>query len=181
MGWWETRSSQWECCIVAQVGGAVILGGGAFFVQFRRPQMAVKPNYLALAGGGGLGGSIGSAVGIPWSDVVRQLINPRFRPPTETYGWAALDGSFSPGDIQRASFSIISAGASAVAIGAQVAMLEINDIGFRGVTTLCRTRITFPRNLPSLGQAVIDTPQMQGGLGAGAFAFTGVMFYVGTS
>ena len=181
MGWWEQRSSQWEGCIVAQVGGAAVLGGGVFFVMFRCPQVTVKPVYLAMAGGAGLGGSIGSAVGVPWSDVVRQLINPQFRPPTDSYGWSALDGSFSCQDIQRSSFSIISAGASAVVVGAQVAVMELNDVGLWSSRLLCRTRITVPRNLPSVGRTLLDTPQMQGGLGAGAFAFTGVMFYIGTS
>ncbi|MGG5809534.1 hypothetical protein [Falsiroseomonas sp. CW058] len=181
MGWWETRSNQWECCVVAQVGAAAVLGGGVFFLQFRRPQLTTKPVFLALAGGAGIGGSIGSAVSIPWSDVVRQLINPQFRPPTDTYGWSNLDGGFSPQDIQRSSFSIISAGASAVVVGAQVAVLEINDIGFSGVRTLCRTRLSIPSNLPAVGRALLDTPQMQGGLGAGAFAFTGAIFYIGVS
>jgi hypothetical protein len=65
MGWWEKKSSRWQSCVVAQAGGAAILGGGVFFVQFRSPDIAVKPCFVAIAGGAGMGGSIGSAVSIP--------------------------------------------------------------------------------------------------------------------
>lgn len=179
MGWWETRSSRWECCVVAQAGGAAILGGGVFFLMWRTPDVPVKPCFVAIAGGAGAGGSVGSAIGIPYSDIVRQLMNPNFRPPTDSYGWSAMDGSCSCQDLQRSSFSIASVGGSAVVLGAQMAMLEFNDVGLFSTRFLCRTRMTIPRNLPSFGRALYETPQVQGGLGAGAFAFTGIAFYIG--
>lgn len=65
MGWWEQRSSACRIAIVAQVAGAVGLGAGAFFPQFISPDLSVKPVFLAIAGGLGTGGSIGSSVRIP--------------------------------------------------------------------------------------------------------------------
>lgn len=182
MGWWEQSSSRWEACIVAQVGGAAVVGGGGFFIQFRTPDMTVKPCFLALAIGVGAGGSIGSAVSIPWSDVVRQLINPHFRPPTDSYGWSNLDGTFSCQNIQRASFSITSVGGSAIVVGAQYCMFAVNGFSFaHGPCSYFNTRLNIPSDLPSLGQAVLNTPQMQGALSLGAFAFTGSLFYVGVN
>lgn len=181
MGWWEARSSRWECCVVAQMGGAAVLGGGVFFLQWRSPDVPVKPVFIAIAGGAGVGGSIGSAVGVPYADVVRQLINPNFHPPTDSYGWAAMDGTCSCKDLQRSSFSIVSAGASGIVVGAQVAALEFNDVGIFSTRFLCSTRITIPPDLPSFGRALYEAPQIQGGLGAGAFAFTGIAVYIGVS
>lgn len=181
MGWWERNSSRWEVCVVAQMGGAAVLGGGAFFLQFRSPDLdSVKPVFLALAGGVGAGGSIGSAVSIPWSDLVRSLINPQFRPPTDSYGWSNLEGTFSCADMQREKFEIVQAGASAVIVGAQVAYLTLTEVHlFSPNRQLAHTRITFPTNLPQVGSALLDLPQIQGGLGAGAFAFAGTLFYLG--
>lgn len=180
MGWWEQSSSSWKACIVAQVGGAAILGGGVFFMQFRAPGMSVRPNFLALAVGFGGGGSIGSAVGIPYSDVVRQLMNPQFRPPVADYGWSDLNGAFACQDIQRQQFDIAQAGASAVVLGAQVAAFSITRSTLFGTgRVICETRLNIPRNIPSFTGAVIDTPQVQGGLGMGAFAFRGSLYYIG--
>lgn len=183
MGWWEAESSRWECCVVAQAGGAAILGGGVFFLQFRCPEVPVRPVFVAIAGGVGAGGTIGSAVGIPYVDIVRQLINPRFRPPTETYGWSAMDGTCTCDDLQRSHFSIVSVGAAGIVVGAQVVVI---DFEARGLFTgrrrrLLQTRLTIPPNLPSFGRALYETPQVQGGFGAGGFGFTGMAFYIGTS
>lgn len=181
MGWWEQRSSRWQACIIAQLGGAAVLGGGVFFLQFRSPDIPVRPVFLAVAGGVGAGGNIGSAVSIPYSDIIRQLINPNFHPQTQDYGWSALNGTFSCQDIQREKFDIAQIGASAVVLGAQLCLFTITDVGlFQPDRELCSSRISVPSNLPQVGQALMDLPQMQGGLGAGAFAFTGTIFYIGT-
>lgn len=105
--------------IVAQVGGAAVLGAGAFFLMVKSASVPVKPVFLAFAGGIGAGGSIGSGISIPWSDVIRQLINPNFRPDVDNYGYADLTGTFSCHDIQRESIDFRQATASAIAVGAQ--------------------------------------------------------------
>ncbi len=180
MGWWEQKSSRWQACVVAQAGGAAMLGGGVFFIQFRSPDLSVKPCFVAIAGGAGLGGSVGSAVSIPYSDVVRQLINPNFHPPIGEYGWGGMTGSFSCEDIQREQFDIAQIGASIVVVGAQLAVFTIRDIGFFGAgDVITTTRLNIPRNLPAFGTAILDTPQIQGALGVGAFAFRGSIFYIG--
>ncbi|MCS6932066.1 MAG: hypothetical protein NZM27_07645 [Acetobacteraceae bacterium] len=181
MGWWEQRASNWKMVVVAQVGGAAGFGAGAFFLMFKSASIPVKPVFVAVAAGLGMGGSVGSSVSIPWSDVVRQLINPNFRPPVEDYGYSDLVGTFSCQDIQRESIDFLQATASAIAVGAQYADVQCTDISlFRSSRTLFTTRIAVPRNLPQVGRALLDLPQVQGGLGAGAFAFTGTLFYIGT-
>ncbi|SFK87426.1 hypothetical protein [Falsiroseomonas stagni] len=180
MGWWEKKSSRWQSCVVAQAGGAAVLGGGVFFIQFRSPDVSVKPCFVAIAGGAGMGGSIGSAVSIPYSDIVRQLINPNFRPPTDDYGWGAMSGNFSCEDIQREQFDIAQIGASAVVIGAQLAAFTIREVAIFGEgDVITATRFNIPRNLPSFGRAVLDLPQVQGAIGVGGFAFRGVVAYIG--
>ena len=182
MGWWEQRSSSWKACVVAQMGGAAILGGGVFFIQFRAPNVQVRPTFLALGIGLGAGGSIGSAVGIPYSDIVRQLINPQFRPPVNDYGWSDMNGDFSCQDIQRQQFDIAQVGASALVVGGQIAAFSVTRTSLFGSgQTLCETRFTIPPNLPAFGLAVIDTPQVQGGIGVGGFVFRGSLFYIGVS
>jgi hypothetical protein len=181
MGWWEQRASDWKMVIVAQVGGAAVVGAGAFFLMFKSPSIPVKPVFIAVAGGLGAGGSIGSGVGLPWADVVRQLINPRFRPDVDNYGYTDLRGTFSCQDIQRESIDFVQATASAVAVGVQFVDVTCTDVNlFTPNRTLFTTRINIPRNLPQVGRALLDLPQIQGGLGAGAFAFTGTLFYIGT-
>jgi hypothetical protein len=184
MGWWEQSSSRWEMAIVAQVGGAAIVGAGAFFLSFRSPDLPVRPNFLAVAGGIGLGGSIGSAISIPWRSVIRQLINPRAVADTASIGWNALSGSFACRDIQRAGFAIAQVGGSAVVVGGQLVYVYAHERGdiedSEPDRRIFSSQVTLPRSLPQLGSALFDLPQIQGGLGAGAFAFDGVMFYVGT-
>jgi hypothetical protein len=82
--------------IVAQMGGAAPAGAGAFFLQFKTPDIQVRPVFLAVAAGVGLGGSVGSAVSIPWSDVVRQLINPQFRPEWVRAHWLHREAYAQP-------------------------------------------------------------------------------------
>jgi hypothetical protein len=108
MGWWERSSNRWRMAIVAQLGGGYVVGAGGFFIQFTAPELGRrKPLFLALAAGPAVGGSIGSAVGIPWSEVVRRLINPDAVPtPRDDLIFSPLDGSFALRDIQGAQFSI---------------------------------------------------------------------------
>ncbi|MFN6954046.1 MAG: hypothetical protein ACK4PG_04530 [Acetobacteraceae bacterium] len=181
MGWWEQRASNWKMVIIAQVGGAAGLGAGAFFLMFKSASVPVKPVFIAVAGGLGIGGSIGSGVSIPWSDVIRQIINPRFRPDVDNYGFSDLRGTFSCQDIQRENIDFVQATASAIAVGVQFVDVTCTDVNlFSPNRTLFTTRIELPRNLPQVGRAMLDLPQIQGGLGAGAFAFTGTLFYIGT-
>jgi hypothetical protein len=181
MGWWEQRASNWKMVIVAQVGGAAGFGAGAFFLMFKSASVPVKPVFLAVAGGVGVGGSIGSGVSIPWSDVVRQLINPRFHPDVANYGYADLRGTFSCQDIQREKIEFVQATASAILVGAQFVDVTCTEVNlFAPNRVLFTTRINIPSNLPQVGRALLDLPQVQGGLGAGAFAFIGTLFYIGT-
>ena len=128
MGWWEQRASNWKMVITAQMGGAAGVGAGAFFLQFKSPDLPVRPVFLAFAGGIGAGGSIGSGVSIPWADVVRQLINPQFRPNVEDAGYSDLRGNFSCQDIQRESISFLQAQASAVVVGTQFADVTCAEV-----------------------------------------------------
>lgn len=113
--------------------------------------------------------------------MVRQIINPRFRPDVDNYGYTDLRGSFSCQDIQRESIDFVQATASAVVVGTQFADVTCTDVNlFSPNRTLFTTRINIPRNLPQVGRALLDLPQIQGGLGLGAFAFTGTLFYIGT-
>jgi hypothetical protein len=181
MGWWEQRASDWKMVIVAQVGGAAVLGAGAFFLMFKSPSVPVKPVFLAFAGGLGAGGSIGSGVGLPWADVVRQLVNPRFRPDVDNYGYTDLRGTFSCQDMQRENIQFVQATASVVVVGVQIVDVTCTEINlFSPNRVLFTTRISIPSSLPQVGRALLDLPQVQGGLGAGAFAFTGTLFYIGT-
>ncbi|WP_376090845.1 hypothetical protein ACE7GA_20615 [Roseomonas sp. CCTCC AB2023176] len=180
MGWWEQRIDGWDICVVAQVGGAAGLGGGAFFLQFRSPNIPVKPIYVAVAAGVGAGGSIGSAISIPWRSLVRQLINPRAVANTNDIGWSKLDGTFSPYNLNHCSFTIGQVGASAAIVGGQFVLVSAFEPHlFSPNVPLFSSNIAWPRSLPQVGSAILDIPQIQGGLGAGAFGFTGSMQYIG--
>lgn len=180
MGWWEKRSDKWKMVIVAQVGAAAGIGVGAFIMNFKSPEIPVEPKFLAFAGGLGVGGSVGSSVSIPWSAIVRQLINPKFSlPPDSEY--TDLKGKFSCQDIQREKISFVQATASVVAVGAQFSHVTCEDINLFGPDTLLfKTTIKIPKNLPEVGSALLDLPQIQGGFGAGTFAFVGTILYIGT-
>jgi hypothetical protein len=181
MGWWEQKSRKWKMVIVAQMGGGVGVGAGVFFLVFKSPDLPVKPVFVAIAGGLGVGGSIGSGVSIPWSDVVRQLINPSFRQP-EDAEFATLTGEFSCAEIQRESISFGQIQGSVIMVGAQVSQVMCWEINMLGPNRqLFETEMRIPRNLPEWGRAALDLPQIQGGLGVGAFAFTGSLFYMGAS
>jgi len=184
MGWWERSSRHWRMAIVAQLGGGAVLGAGGFFIQFTAPELGQrKPRFLALAGGAAVGGSIGSTVSIPWSEVVRRLINPDALPtPTRDLLYSPLDGTFAMRDIQGAQFSITQIGASAAVVGAQIVSVECREwrlFGLGGQRTFVVTDHQVPTDLPSLGRALVDTPQIQGGLGLVALGFTGSLWYIG--
>lgn len=142
-----------------------------------------KPLFLALAAGPTVGGSIGSAVGIPWSEVVRRLINPDTVPtPRDDLIFSPLDGSFALRDIQGAQFSITQIGASAAIVGAQIVSVECRQwrfFGLGGQRTYFVTDHQIPTDLPSLGRALVDTPTIQGGLGVVALGFTGSLWHIG--
>jgi hypothetical protein len=181
MGWWDTQSSKWQMGIVAQMGGAAGIGAGVFFLQFRSPDVPVKPVFVAVAGGIGVGGSVGSGVSVPYSDIVRQIINPKFKPPGDSY-YSDLAGSFSCGDIQREGITFGQMQASAVAIGVQTSSVRCTDVNMFGPSKLLfETVVKIPKNLPQVGQALLDLPAMQGGWGLGAFLFSGTLFHIGTS
>jgi len=184
MGWWETSSRQWRMAIVAQLGGGAVLGAGGFFIQFTAPELGRrKPAFLAIAGGAAVGGSIGSGLGIPYSEVIRRIINPDAIPtPPQDLIFSPLAGEFALRDIQGAQFSITQIGASAAVVGAQIVSVECRQwrfFGLGGQRTWFVTDHQVPTDLPSLGRALADTPQIQGGLGLVALGFTGSIWYVG--
>lgn len=182
MGWWTTSSSRWEMAIVAQMGGAAGFGAAAFFLQFRSPDLPVKPVFLAIAGGVGIGGSVGSTIGIPYSAIIRQMINPQAVVDTNSIGFSALDGTFNCEQINHALFSTAQAQASVVVVGVQAVAVNCEEARLLGPNIpRFSGRITLPRNLRQVGQALLDLPQIQGGLGAGVFAFTGPLQYIGVS
>lgn len=181
MGWWEKTSRQWEICVVAQAGGAAGIGAGAFFIQFRSPDLPVRPVFITIAAGLGVGGSVGSAVSIPYRSVVRQPINPADITDPNSIGWNALDGEFATKNLNHSMFRIAQVGASVVIVGGQFALVSaVEPHLFSPDVTLFNSRITWPRTMAQVGSSILDIPQIQGGLGAGAFAFTGPLQYIGT-
>ena len=182
MGWWETKSSRWQMAVVAQMGGAAGLGAGVFFLQFKSADIPTKPVFVAVAGGVGVGGSVSSAVSIPYSAVVRQFINPKATIDTSGFGFSDLDGSFSCKEMNGERFQLLQAGGSVIVVGAQVAYASCTEVNLLSDNrALFSSKITIPKNLPQVGAALLDVPQVQGGFGLGAFAFRGPMFYIGTS
>jgi hypothetical protein len=180
MGWWEQSSNRWEVCVVAQLGGASVLGGGAFFFQFRSADLSVTPNYVAVAGGLGAGGSIGSGLSIPYRSIIRRLINPRAATDRPGVGWNALSGTFSAKNLNHSRLDIAQATASLAVVGAQLMRMRCDEWRLLGRDRrLFDSGIEWPRNLRQLTNALLDVPQVQGGFGAGAFAFRGIMQYIG--
>ena len=175
MGWWEKQSSQWSMAIVAQMGGVVGGGGGAFFISFKSPDLPVKPTFLNLALAFGVGGSIGSAVGISWSTVVRQLVNPKAALDPDAGIYGAIDGTFSCKDIQRKRISIATAGGSAVLIGASLTYVRCYEPGDsedgEPDQVYFTTHVQIPKTLKTVGNAVVDLPQIQGCLSLKAAYF----------
>ena len=184
MGWWETQSSNWSMAIIAQMGGVVGGGAGAFFISFKSPDLPVRPTFLNLALALGVGGSIGSAVGVPWSAVVRQLINPKAALDPNSGVYSNVDGTFSCKDIQRKHISIATVGGSVILVGASLTYVRGYEPGDsedgEADQVYFHTQVQIPKNLKSFGNAVVDIPQIQGGLGAQAAFFVGVPFYIGS-
>ena len=188
MGWWEQHSDKWQMGLIAQVGGASGVGAGLFLFQFKAPDVPVKPLFLGIAGGFGVGGSIGSAISIPYSSLIRQLMNPRAALNSDALIYSDLEiFSLNPGygiSCQNINHSRILTGqatASAAVVGVQKAAVSCSISSFLIGTErpLFTCGLQFPDSLPVLGQALVDTPQMQGGLGLGIFGFAGVMQYIG--
>jgi len=188
MGWWEQNSSSWKVCIVAQVGGAGGLGGGIFLFQFKSPDLPIKPVYLAIAGGFGIGGSIGSAATIPWSAIIKQFLDPQSHPDTDSAIYSDLDltdpsGGISCQDINHSRLLIGQATGSVVLVGAQKVIMScsISHLIIGSDRPLFTCGLQIPTSLPKIAAALEDTPQIQGGLGAGIFGFAGFFQYIGTS
>lgn len=170
--------------IIAQMGAVAGGGAGAFFISFKSPDIPVKPTFLNLALAFGVGGSIGSAVGIPWSSVVRQLINPKAAVDPSSGVYSDVDGTFSCKDIQRKRISITAVGGSAILVGAGLTYVRGYEPGDtedgEPDTVYFKTQVKIPKTLKSVGNAVADLPQIQGGLSLQAAYFVGVPFYIGS-
>jgi len=187
MGWWEQHSSNWKVCIVAQVGGAAGGGAGIFWFQFKSPDLPVMPNFLGIAGGLGVGGDIGSAITLPWSELIKQLADPKYHSDTDSWVYSDLD-LVDPGygiscqNINHSRLLIGQATASAVLIGAQKVIMSCSISSFLIGTDrpLFTCGLSVPSSLPQLGAALESTPQIQGGFGAGIFGFVGIFQYIGT-
>jgi hypothetical protein len=170
--------------IVAQLGGGVVLGAGGYFLQFTAPELGRRrPLFLALAGGAAAGGSIGGTLSIPWSEIVRRLINRDAVPtPIDELAYAPLDGTFALRDIHGAQFSIVQVGAFAALVGVQIVSVECRPwqlFGIGGRGTYFTSRHEVPTSLPAIGRALVDAPQVQGGLGVVAAGFTGSVWPIG--
>jgi hypothetical protein len=185
MGWWETFSDNWQMSLVAQVGGAEGLGGGLFVFQFKSPKLPVKPNFLGIAGGVGAGGSIGSAIAIPYRSLIRQLMNPGelFDSDSIVYSSLDVDEGFSCRSLNHSRILIGQATASAAVVGAQKVIVSgaVTSYFIGTDRHLYDCGLTLPSTLAAVGSAALDTPQMQGGLGLGIFGFAGVLQYIGAS
>ena len=177
MGWWEQESSAWEVCIAAQAGGAVGVGMGGFMTQFRATDIPVRPMFLFVAGGLGIGGSIGGGASLPWSAVVNGLRNPH-SPFNADAIWNRVSGTFSCRDLHNAPGALVQVQASAFVAGASFVNLSAQR-GWIDPRPLFEQVIQVPRSLRALGTALADTPQISGGLGAGGFLFRGVFHYIG--
>jgi hypothetical protein len=188
MGWWEQDSNKWQMGLIAQVGGASGLGAGLFLFQFKASDVPVKPLFLAISGGFGVGGSIGTGISIPYSSLIRQLINPKAALNSDALIYSDLDiislnvgGGISCKSINHSRILTGQATASAAVIGVQKVVVSCSITSFLIGTErpLFTCGLQFPDSLPTLGQALVDTPQLQGGLGIGIFGFAGVMQYIG--
>jgi hypothetical protein len=184
MGWWEQDSSKWQMAVVAQIGAAVDAGAGLFFFSFKSPDLPVKPIFLGIAGGIGEGGSIGGALTIPYRSLVRQLINPEaaINVDSTIYTDVDLDEGFSCRSLNHSRIVIGQATASAAIVGVSVAYVTcaITDFFIGTERHLFDCGLQLPASLPQLGNAVLDAPQIQGGLGAGIFGFIGILQYIGS-
>jgi hypothetical protein len=178
MGWWDQHSGNWQMALVAQVGGVVGFGAGLFCFAFKSPDLPVKPIFLGIAGGVGEGGSIGSALSIPYSAIIKQLIDPKTPVNVEGAMYSNLDiveqnigDGVSCDNINHSRLLIGQATASAAVVGVQVVALSCSISHFLIGTDrpLFTCGLNIPNSLPALGQAVEDAPQAQGGLGLGFF------------
>jgi hypothetical protein len=184
MGWWEKDSKRWQMALVAQVGAALDLGAGLFFFSFKSPDLPVQPMFLGIAGGVGEGGSIGGAATIPYSSVIRQLINPKaaIDPDSAMYSDVNLDDSFSCQDLNHSRVVVGQATASGAIVGASLAYVTCATTHFFLGTErhLFDCGLHIPSSLPQLGKALLDAPHIQGGFGFGIFGFMGVLQYIGS-
>jgi hypothetical protein len=190
MGWWDQHSENWQMSLVAQAGGASGAGGGVFLFAFKSPDVPVKPIFVAVAAGVGLGGSIGSAISIPWSALFKQLIDPKSAVNVDGIAYNNVDivelnigDGLSCENINHSRILIGQAMASAAIVGVQKVIVSCSISSFLIGTErpLFTCGLDVPTSLPQLGSALEDTPQMQGGLGASLFGFVGFMQYIGAS
>jgi len=177
-GWWEQQSSSWQACVIAQVGAALGVGAGGFIVQFQS-SIPVRPVFLLMAGGFGFGGSVGSAVSIPWRNIIHDALHPANPSSRDDIIWNPIRGTFSCQELNHAPAEIVQIGASAMLVGAQMAMLTAQR-GWTDPRYLFRQQISVPRNLRAAGNAVAGAPQLSASMGASAFAFRGIYQYLGS-
>lgn len=168
MGWWEERRA-WQTITIAQMGAGAVLAGGVFFIQFRSAGISARPVFVLTAVGAGFGGSIGSAVSIPYAEIVRDLRNPRRQSQLDQIMWSDA-GTFEMGRLNMGFGNVASVGGSAVVIGAQLTALRGED---QSGNRLFSTHTS----LSSLND-ILNLPGAQGGFGAGAFAMRGRMIHL---
>jgi len=53
------KVKDWQVCPVAQVGGAAVIGAGAYMVMFKSPSLGVSEAFSFIGAGLGAGGSLG--------------------------------------------------------------------------------------------------------------------------
>lgn len=67
----KTEANDWQACGIAQAGFVAGVGAGCYVFQFRSKNADCIGDFLFIAGGGGLGGSLGGGSGPSPADVIR--------------------------------------------------------------------------------------------------------------
>ena len=177
-GWWEQQSGSWQACVIAQVGAALGVGAGGFIVQFRS-SIPLRPVFLLMAGGYGFGGSVASAISIPWRNIIHDVMHPANPSSRDDIIWNPINGYFSCEELNHAPAEIVQIGASAMLVGAQMAILTARR-GWMDSRILFHQQISIPRTLRAAGNAVAGAPQLSASMGVSAFAFNGIYQYLGS-
>jgi hypothetical protein len=102
----STKANDWECVGIATIGGAAGAGGSFTMFQFRSKAADFLGEYLFVAGGVGIGGSLNSAVAPSPSDFYNRGRDMNY--------WSKLTSkNFSGDDLSNALGVMSSAGVSA--------------------------------------------------------------------